>query len=205
MAYSMGKDMSRLSLHGIYYVTKSANMAKAKQSPTYKLVKGYDGFSATRIGPYCVMSGFVTGTGKTLGTLSKACRPKQKMIFDVATNMKGALVKINEAGVVELDLTGHVKGQKAKPQEVAKPKAKAKPSKKSNGKKKKKSTKSDAKNKKSAKNKKPDAKKDKSNAKKGKSNAKQDKSNAKKDKSNAKKDKSTAKNLASKPAPKKTG
>jgi len=114
MAYKMGKTMSRLSLNGIYYLKSGANSAKAKQSPTYKIVKGYAGFSAARVGPYCIVSGFVTGKGKKLGTLPKKCWPKQKLIFDVASNVPGALVKINVAGVVEVDLSGHVKGQKAR-------------------------------------------------------------------------------------------
>merc|ERR1712139_623599 len=46
------------------------------------------------------------------------------MIFDVASNRPGALVKINEAGVVELDLSGHVKGQKAKSLKLKKSKPK---------------------------------------------------------------------------------
>merc|ERR1712100_645077 len=78
------------------------------------IVKGYASFSAARVGPYCIVSGFVTGKGKKLGTLPKKCWPKQKLIFDVASNVPGALVKINVAGVVEVDLSGHVKGQKAR-------------------------------------------------------------------------------------------
>jgi hypothetical protein len=96
---------SSISLSGIYYFNSGGNDSKAKSAA--KKVKGFGGFGVKKMGPYCILSGNVIARpGKKLGTVPKECRPRQKHIFKVASNIPKALVTIDTSGIAKLLTTG---------------------------------------------------------------------------------------------------
>jgi len=97
--------VSSISLSGIYYFNSGGTDSKAKSSA--KKVKGFGGFEVKKMGPYCILSGNVVARpGKKLGTVPKECRPRQKHIFKVASNIPKALVTIDTSGIAKLVTTG---------------------------------------------------------------------------------------------------
>jgi len=93
------KRTSKISFNGIYYFTSPPEGGKS----TRKAVKNFPAFGVRKMGPLCVMSGCVAGEpDKTIGTVPKACRPKQRHLFKVAGSNPKLHVQVDTAGIAKL-------------------------------------------------------------------------------------------------------